>query len=268
MHEDTLETVESVADMAVMRGSRRRTIVPTAAFIVGMMTFAGVRLPTLMDQVGYPTTAIWLLTLPIAVTYAAGATLGLILVRDRVIRWWWLPATLFLIFGAPVDAWIGWSAVSMKLGYVPGTAVDLVAILAPAGALILLTRPSGVRIHDRLVPAVLIAGVSVILAMRVGNDGPDASFGVAAALLALGTLSQSTSWRRAVVFVALAVALGSQIPASLANALSQRLTGPVAWVDASMDIAIALLAFSIAPLARVSRRMFASQSRRAIADSA
>lgn len=246
----------------------RRTIVPTAAFVLGMATFVGVRIPTLMDQVGYTSTAIWLLSLPIAFTYAGATALGLILVRDRVLRWWWVPATMFLLFGAPVDAWIGWSAIAMNLGSVPGTAVDLVALLAPAGALILSTRPSGVRIHDRVVPTVLGAGVAAILAMRIGSNGPDVSLGVGAALLAFGAFSQSTSWRRAVVFIGLAVALGSQIPASFAVALSQRLTGPVAWVDASMDIVIALLAFSIAPLARLSQRLLASRSGRAIANSA
>jgi len=251
-----------------MEASRERTIVPTSAFILGMATFVGVRFPTMMDQVGYSTTAIWLLALPIAVTYAGAATLGLILVRDRVLRWWWLPATLFLLFGAPVDWWIGSSAIAMKLGAGPGIAIDVVTVLAPAGALILSTRSSGMRIHDRLVPAVLVSGVAAILSMQVGSDGPDVSLGVAAALLALGILSRSTSWRRAVVFIGLAVALGSQIPASFAIALSQRLTGPVAWVDASMDVLIALLAFSIAPLARMSQRLFAGRSDRVIAGSA
>jgi hypothetical protein len=125
-----------------------------------------------------------------------------------------------------------------------------------------------VRVHDRIVPAVLVAGISAIIAMQVGAGGPDASAGVAVAVLTSGTLSRSTSWRRAFVFIGLAVALGSQIPASLAIALSQRLTGPVAWIDASMDVAIALLAFSIAPLARPSQRIFARRSDDPIADSA
>jgi hypothetical protein len=58
-----------------------------------------------------------------------------------------------------------------------------------------------------------------------------------------------------VAFVLIAVALGAQIPASLANSLSQGYLGPVAVLDAAVDIGVAVLAFSIAPLSALSRRL-------------
>jgi hypothetical protein len=51
--------------------------------------------------------------------------------------------------------------------------------------------------------------------------------------------------------VIVALALGAQVPASFVISASQGLAGPTAWVDASMDVAIALLAFGIIPMTRV-----------------
>lgn len=76
------------------------------------------------------------------------------------------------------------------------------------------------------------------------------------ALIALGVFSQSSSPKRAVAFVLIAISLGAQIPASLAVSLGQGEVGSVAITDALIDIAVAVFAFSIAPLSVVSRRLF------------
>jgi hypothetical protein len=89
--------------------------------------------------------------------------------------------------------------------------------------------------------------------MRIGIDGPDLSLPVGIALIAFGVFSQSSSPKRAVALLLIAVSLGAQIPASLAVTIGQGEFGPVAITDAFVDIAVALLAFSIAPLSVVSR---------------
>jgi hypothetical protein len=94
-----------------------------------------------------------------------------------------------------------------------------------------------------------------MLAMKINENGPDVTLSVGLALLALGHWSQSASLRRAAAFVIVAVALGAQVPASFAISMSQGLAGPTAWVDASMDVVVALLAFGIAPMTRVWERL-------------
>jgi hypothetical protein len=130
------------------------------------------------------------------------------------------------------------------------------AVVAPAGVASLGVRRSHVKSRGRLVPTLVVVTISAILAMRIGIDGPDLSLPVGMALLALGVFSKSSSPKRAVAFVLIAVSLGAQIPASLAVSLSQGEVGSVAITDAMIDIAVAILAFSIAPLSVVSRRLF------------
>jgi hypothetical protein len=250
-----------------MQRNRRPNLVAAVAFVLGMGVFVGVRWPNLRDHVGHLEAALWL-TLPIALTYVAAAATALILVKDRVLDWWWMPAALFVLLGVPVDSWIVWTVISTKYGFAAGAIVDALAILAPPGVLVLLRRQPAVKVRDRLIPAVLVVAVSAVLSMRIGIYGPDTTLSVGVALLALGIFSQSTSWRRAVLFVVIALALGSQVPSSMATAFSQHLTGPVAWVDASLDVAIALLAFSIAPLARVTRNILHRRATSPVADSA
>jgi len=79
---------------------------------------------------------------------------------------------------------------------------------------------------------------------------------VGMALIALGVFSRSSSPKRAVAFVLIAVCLGAQIPASVAISLSQGELGSVAITDALIDTAVAVLAFSIVPVSVMSRRLF------------
>jgi hypothetical protein len=228
----------------------------------GFAFFAGVRWIELvrLGNVGWPEMA-WFV-FPIALTYAAAVATGLLLLKDGVTRWWWVPATALVALGLPVDDWVGWSAVSTAAGAITGAAADLAAMLAPVGVAWFVVRGRRIEVRGRLIPALLVAGVVLILGFRVGVDGPDLTPSVGVALLALGLGSQSSSWRRAVAFVLIAVALGAQVPASLANALAQGRLGPVAFVDATVDIGVSLLAFGIAPLSAVSRRVLGSSARR------
>lgn len=196
------------------------------------------------------------LVVPIVLTYVAAAALGLLLVKDGVTRWWWVPGTMLVLFGFPVDHWVGWSVVSTRLGVVAGSLVDWLAVLAPAGVAWLRARRNRVKSPGRLIPTLVVVTISAILTMRIGIDGPDLSLPVGMALIALGVFSQSSSPKRAVAFVLIGVSLGAQIPASLAVSLGQGEVGPVAITDALIDIAVSVLAFSIAPLSMVSRRVF------------
>ena len=196
------------------------------------------------------------LVVPIVLTYVAAAILGLMLVGDGVARWWWVPGTMLVLFGFPVDHWIGWSVVSTRLGVVAGSLVDWLVVLAPAGVAWLGARRNHVKSSGRLIPTLLVVTISAILTTRIGIDGPDLSLPVGMALIGFGVFSQSSSPKRAVAFVLIAVSLGAQIPASLAVSLGQGEVGSVAITDALIDIAVAVLAFSIAPLSVVSRRLF------------
>ena len=223
------------------------------SFLGGLAVFAWVRWEQVTHWGGQSMPE---LVVPIGLTYVAAATLGLMLVKDGVTRWWWVPGTMLVLFGFPVDHWVGWSVVSTRLGVVAGSLVDWLAVLAPAGVAWLGARRNHVESPGRLVPTLLVVTISAILTMRIGIDGPDLSLPVGMALIALGVFSQSSSPKRAVAFVLVAVSLGAQIPGSLAVALGQGEVGSVAITDALVDIAVAVLAFSIAPLSVVSRRLF------------
>lgn len=219
-------------------------------FALGVVLFVGVRwaeLTSVRSGADWHNAA-WL-ALPIALTYAGAVATGLILLRDGVTRWWWVPATLFVVLGPPIDDWVGWSIVSTQVGFVVGSVLDLATILGPVALLAVRTRGrQGITSRDRLIPTVFVAAVAIALAMRIGESGPDVTLSVGLALLALGHLSQSASWRRAVSFVVVALALGAQVPASFVISMSQGLAGPTAWVDASMDVVVAVLAFGIVPM--------------------
>ena len=193
------------------------------------------------------------LVVPVVLTYGAAAALGLMLVKDGLTRWWWVPGTMLVLFGFPVDDWVGWSVVMTRFGVVAGSLVDWLAVLAPAGVAWLGARRNHVRSPGRLVPTLVVVTISATLTMRIGIDGPDLSLPVGIALIAFGVFSQSSSPKRAVALLLIAVSLGAQIPASLAVTIGQGEFGPVAITDAFVDIAVALLAFSIAPLSVVSR---------------
>jgi hypothetical protein len=166
-----------------------------------------------------------------------------------VTRWWWLPAVSFVAIGLPVEGWVtGSSFFATRLTPIVGLAVDVLVVLAPAAVLLARARSPRVEIHGRIVPVVAVSAVSLVLAMLIGQAGQDVSLSVGMALLAFGTCSQSSSWRRAAAFVVIALALGAQVPASFASAVSQGNLGPVAIRDASMEFVVACLCFAIAPL--------------------
>jgi hypothetical protein len=237
-------------------------------FALGAVLFVGVRWAELTSTRSGADwhTAAWL-TLPIALTYAGAVATGLILLRDGVTRWWWVPATLFVVLGPPIDDWVGWSIVSTQVGLVAGSVLDLVTILGPVALLAVRPRGrQGITNRDRLIPTVFVTAVAMILAMRISEIGPDVTLSVGLALLALGHLSQSASWRRAVAFVIVAIALGAQVPASFVIAMSQDMAGPTAWVDASMDVVVAVLAFGIVPMAQAWGRLLKRRPPRVIAE--
>ncbi|MGH2640744.1 MAG: hypothetical protein ACRDGO_03485 [Actinomycetota bacterium] len=236
-----------------MTSTRIRLATP-GSLVGGLAVFTWVRWEEVTHWGGHPMPA---LVVPIVLTYLAAAAAGLLLVKDGVTRWWWVPGTALVIFGFPVDHWVGWSVITTRFGVTAGSIVDLLAVLAPAGVAWLGARGRRVGIHGRLIPALLIGTISAIITMRVGIDGPDLSLPVGAALLALGILSRSSSWQRASAFLLIAVSLGAQIPAAFAVSLSQGSVGPIAIADASVDIAVAVLAFSIAPLTPMVRRLLA-----------
>jgi hypothetical protein len=248
-----LRLAPSFADKATMMKGRLgvRFLVPGMCAL-GMVLFVGVRWAELTISSGADWHSAAWLAVPIALTYAGAVATGSILLRDGVTRWWWVPATLFVALGPPIADWVGWSIVSSRFGLVAGSLLDLVTILGPLAVLAARTRSQRVsKTRDRLIPTVLVATVAIVLAMRIGENGPDVTLSVGLALLALSHLSQSASWHRAVAFVIVALALGAQVPASFVISASQGLAGPTAWMDASMDVALALLAFGIIPMTRV-----------------
>jgi hypothetical protein len=199
--------------------------------------------------------------LPLAATYTGAAAMGMILVRDGVTRWWWLPAVSFVAIGLPVEGWVtGSSFLATRLTPIVGLAVDVLVVLAPAAVLLARARSPRVETHGRIVPVVAVSAVSVVLAMLIGQAGPDVSLSVGMAMLAFGTCSQSSSWRRAAAFVVIALALGAQVPASFASAISQGNLGPVAIRDASMELVVACLCFAIAPLSRAWDQLLARRT--------
>jgi hypothetical protein len=237
----------------------------TLAIVVGLVVFAGVRLgslsaPSGSDPWSDPGTTAWPVV-PMLFAYVGATSIGLVLLGDSVTRWWWLPATLFVMFDLPFEAWIGSSSVvTSNAGAFVGSALDLTVMLAPAAVLTMLTTRTRVALtHERIVPSIAIVATCVLLAMLVGIEGPDAST-AALAMLAFGILSQSWSGRRAAVFVAIALSLGGDLPGSLAMSLSQGSLGSVAIRDGSVDFVIALLAFSIAPLAHAWARVLGRRS--------
>ena len=238
----------------------------TATVLIGMATFIGLRWSGVMAEAGVDSPEVWWFVLPLAASYFGAAAMGMILVRDGVTRWWWLPALLFVAIGLPVEGWVtGSNILTTRTLPVAGSVVDLIAVLAPAAVLLGLTRTRRAQASPgRLVPVIAVAAVSVTLAMLVGQTGPDVSISVGVALLVLGVLSQSSSWLRALSFVAIAIVLGAQIPASLANAISQGDLGVVAIRDASMEIVVACLCFSIAALSRAWSRLLSRQGQQGL----
>jgi hypothetical protein len=174
---------------------------------------------------------------------------------------------LFIVLGPPVDDWVGWSIVSTQAGFFAGSVLDLATILGPLVLIAVRTRGrQGIKTRDRLIPTVFVAAVAIVLAMRIGGSGPDVTLSVGLALLALGHLSQSASWRRAVAFVIVALALGAQVPASFVMSLSQGLAGPTAWVDATLDVVVAVLAFGIVPMTQVWERLLKRRAPRVVVE--
>jgi hypothetical protein len=255
------------ADNAIMDRRSLRLLV-FSTFALGMVIFVGVRWVELTSiRVGADWQSAAWLTLPIALTYAGAVATGLILLRDGVTRWWWIPATLFVVLGAPVGDWVGWSIVASQIGHVAGAVLDLATILGPLALLAVRTEGrKGIATRDRLIPTVFIAAVAMVLAMRIGESGPDVTLSVGLALLALGHLSQSASWRRAAAFVVIALALGTQVPASFVIAMSQGLAGSTAWVDASMDVVVAVLAFGMVPMTHAWERLLQRRAPRVVAE--
>jgi hypothetical protein len=41
---------------------------------------------------------------PMLFAYVGATSIGLVLLGDGVTRWWWLPATLFVMFDLPFEA--------------------------------------------------------------------------------------------------------------------------------------------------------------------
>jgi hypothetical protein len=255
------------ADNASMDRRSVRLLV-FSTFALGMAIFVGVRWVELTSiRVGADWQSAAWLTLPIALTYAGAVATGLILLRDGVTQWWWVPATFFVALGPPVGDWVGWSIVASQVGHVPGGVLDLATILGPLALLAVRTRSRrAITTRDRLIPTSFVATVAIVLAMRIGESGPDVTLSVGLALLALGHLSQSASWRRAVAFVVVALALGVQVPASFVIAMSQGLAGPTAWVDASMDVVVAVLAFGIVPMTQAWGRLLKRRAPRVVTE--
>jgi hypothetical protein len=212
--------------------------------VAGMAGFAALRLGSLVGA----SDLAWLLV-PMLLTYAAAATIGLVLLGDGENRWWWVPACLFVLADRPFEAWVGsTSVISANFGVLAGSATDAALILAPGILRATRSTASPEPLGDeRILPSLAVFVVSLLLAMLVGINGPDASTAAALAIFAFGICSRSRSWMRAVTFVAIAACLGAALPASAALALAQ---GQLGWAgrDATVDLAIALLSYSIAPL--------------------
>ena len=250
------------ADSGTM--SNRSLIWGTAgAFALGMGVFVGLRWGAVYTEMATRWPEVLWFALPLAATYAGAAAMGVILVRDGVKRWWWLPAVLFVALGLPVESWVhGSSFLATRLPSIVGAAVDALLVLAPAVVLLSRTHAPRVEIVGRVVPVVFVFALSVAMAMVVGQTGPDVSLSVGLALLSFGALSQSSSWLRALSFVAIALALGAQVPSSFATAISQGYLGPLAVRDASLEVVIALFCFAIAPLSRAWEQLLARRAGR------
>jgi hypothetical protein len=233
---------------------RHGSISVAVAFVGGLTLFVAVRWTSLWPTLRVD--EVWILV-PVVLTYAAATAIGLILLRDGIARWWWVPATLFVLPDAPFESWVGaTSSIATHVGGPLSSLVDLVTYLAPGAVVALGSDRRNIRLaDDRIVPATVVIAASLLVAFSIGVDGPDASIAACVAVVAFGVCSQSTSLVRALIFVAVVVALGADIPGSFARAASQGDVGSTALRDGTVDIAIALLSFTIAPLAQATRRI-------------
>lgn len=253
------------ADSGTVKDKRALAFALATVYLVGMATFVGVRWGSVSTEMTTEWPSVLWFALPLAATYTGAAAMGVILVRDGVTRWWWLPAVLFIAIGLPVEGWVqGSSFLATRLAPILGSAFDVLVILAPAAVLFARARGPRVEIHGRVVPVVAVSAASVALAMLLGPAGADVSLSVGVALLTFGTCSQSSSWRRAAAFVVIAMALGAQVPASFANAASQGFLGPIAFRDSSVEVVVACLCFAIAPLSRAWGQLLARRAEHAI----
>lgn len=231
--------------------SRQTTLIVAVVFSLGMALFIGIRWSGVSAEAGVEGSAVAWFALPLGLTYAGASAIGLLLAGDGTKRRWWLPGTAFVALGLPVESWVtGSSFLASQVGSFAGTAVDLAAVLTPAAVYLMLAKTPRTASRNRLVPSVAMISVSLVAAMLVGQYGPDVSLSVGIALLSFGVLSQSASWRRAAAFIAVALCLGAQVAASFATGISQGYPGFgfVAFKDASLEVVVALLAYSIAPL--------------------
>jgi hypothetical protein len=243
-------------------GQRRVPVIIATLF--GLALFIGVRWTTVstVNAVEWPE-LLWF-AFPLGVTYLAATAMGVVLVADGTPRWWWLPGALFVAIGAPVEGYVTIPRTTWNVASIISMAIDAVLVLSPAVVAWLRTSPERTRVPGRAVPVLGLTCTSLVLAILVGQTGPDVPMSVGAALVSFGACSRSSSSGRALLFVAIAIALGAQIPASFVNGISQGSLGPVAIRDASMVVVVACLSFAIAPLstawARILERHAESRS--------
>lgn len=224
--------------------------------------FAGLRVPFLIEindlgAVGtYPSQLDWLVrAVPITLlAYVAAAIPGVLLARDGLTRWCWIPASMLFVLGAPIQTWLAWDPVIVRaLGAPAGIAMDLVAVLLPAGV------AAWTSTEGRTVDRARVIGAGVAFAMLlawqlpVAISGTGVSMGLIAFLLSFATLWRIEGIRRVIAFSMIALAV-SRFGTFLIFE-GPEATG-VAFRESFDVVAVAAVCLLITPLTHVVRRRF------------
>ena len=178
--------------------------------------FVGMRVPFLIEindlgAVGsYPSPLDWMVrAVPITlIAYVAAAIPGVLLARDGLARWCWIPASMLFVLGAPIQTWLAWDpVVARALGAPAGIAMDLVAVLLPAGA------AASISTERRAVDRARVVGAGVVFALILAWQVPVAisetsvSVGLVAFLLGFATLWRIEGIGRVIAFSVIALAV-------------------------------------------------------------
>lgn len=178
--------------------------------------FVGLRVPFLIEindlgAVGnHPSQLDWLMrAVPITlIAYVAAAIPGVLLARDGLARWCWIPASMLFVLGAPMQTWLAWDPVVVKaLGAPAGIAVDLVAVLLPAGAAAWISTERRAVDRDRLVGAGVVFALILAWQVPVAISETEVPVGLVAFLLGFSTFWRIEGIRRVIAFSVIALAV-------------------------------------------------------------
>ena len=231
-----------------------------AASSVGVAMYVGLRVPSLIEindlgAVGeHPSQVGWLMrAVPITlIAYVAAAIPGIQLARDGVARWCWIPASMLFVLGPPLWTWLGWDPVIVDvIGTHAGIAVDLVAVLLPAGAAGWTAQGRRPVDRARLVGAALVFTFLVAWQVPRAISETGEPMAVIAFLLSFAALWRVEGVRRTIAFSVIALAVSRFGTILIFEGLEAT---AVAFRESTGVMAVAAVCLLITPIARILRR--------------